>query len=145
MGVDIGIDQSWSVLAFGMYGDYFVRTMLRTFKMSEEVLLLVVYTFSAKSKNMGCRDDAFVRDGSGLWLWLSHISRRVYSSDFKRVGRVYDRIIDVGLDQWGVLGGGAGARLPYSSLQVGWRTPARPFNILTHPCIVEGLSVPWYV
>ena len=70
------------------------------------------------------------------------MSRGVQRSDFKRAGRVCERITDVGLDQRGVLGGGAGARLPYSSLQVGWRTPARPFNILTHPCIVEGLSVP---
>ena len=70
------------------------------------------------------------------------MSRGVQRSDFKRVGRVHERITDVGLDQRGVLGGGAGARLPHSSLQVGWRTPARPFNMLTHPCTVEGLLDP---
>ena len=32
-----------------------------------------------------------------------------------------------------------------TALAAGWRVFVRPSNILTHPCIVEGLWFDWYV
>ena len=114
--------------------------------MSEEVFLLVVYTFSAKVVDRGLtRGRMCSRRKWSFDYGLVIFTCGVYMSDRMRVGRVNERIIDEGLVQCGVYDGGAGTRGPYSSLQVGWRTPARPFNILTHPCIVEGLLDPWYV